>query len=679
MLKLSNFSTKITLIFILILTLSVTSIISFQNHKTAAMLMDLSDQLVGEITDKVVIHTKSFLKPANSHLEVIANISENGNAVQDQKILESVMWKQLITTPQIASIFVGDEQGNFFQTRRSPEYAVRLIDNTETPIETWEYRNENGTATKKESKTPSYDPRTRPWYKNCADKTVQWSDIYVFSSTGKLGITAAYPIYHNNAKVGVAAIDITLDSLTEFLQKSNPVKNSAIVILDSSHNVIASSLKINSFKEVEGKKQPLNINDIKYKWVKDSYRKLNGSKKRKGLTDIEDGRYIATITSFPEEFGKEWKILLIIPEDAILGNAKKTMITSVLISVLILLASITFIIVYISTTFKKSVTALEQNIKNLSTSKDLSLNIKIDSNNEIGAISNHLSDLVLHFKDLISASISTSTDNLDISKKLSVTVADVNKVVENSKSIVADTTNEAKDIIQHIAGYIQEAQNSKDQIMEANSTLDSVKQEIINFSASMQHASDSEIQLANNITTLTTNAEQVKDVLSVISEIAEQTNLLALNAAIEAARAGEHGRGFAVVADEVRKLAERTQKSLTEINLTINTIVQQIMDTSNVITENSQKFKVLAETAIDVEESVGKTTDIVNNAKVQTDITVQNFLHTGKQIDSISSRIEEINDISSKSVEAMGEILKASSEINEITTSLNDKINTFKV
>ncbi len=107
-------------------------------------------------------------------------------------------------------------------------------------------------------------------------------------------------------------------------------------------------------------------------------------------------------------------------------------------------------------------------------------------------------------------------------------------------------------------------------------------------------ANEKESQMAQEIMELDSQARGVKEVLNIIRDIADQTNLLALNAAIEAARAGEHGRGFAVVADEVRSLAEKTQKSLQEIDLSINAVVEKIGKSAHQMTDNAKEIEVLA-------------------------------------------------------------------------------------
>lgn len=141
--------------------------------------------------------------------------------------------------------------------------------------------------------------------------------------------------------------------------------------------------------------------------------------------------------------------------------------------------------------------------------------------------------------------------------------------------------------------------------LELDKVIDSTGSKIVN-------AAHKENELADNLIRLSSDAEQVKGVLTVISDIADQTNLLALNAAIEAARAGEHGRGFAVVADEVRKLAERTQKSLTEINATINVVVQAIGDNSDALNQNAKNMNELTDDLNNVHVKMGEVLTVMN-------------------------------------------------------------------
>jgi methyl-accepting chemotaxis protein len=138
-------------------------------------------------------------------------------------------------------------------------------------------------------------------------------------------------------------------------------------------------------------------------------------------------------------------------------------------------------------------------------------------------------------------------------------------------------------------------------IQELDTIVDKTTQKLIN-------ANEKESQMAAQIMELDSQAKEAKDVLGVIRDIADQTNLLALNAAIEAARAGEHGRGFAVVADEVRSLAEKTQKSLVEIDTSISSVVEAIGKTSKDMNDNAKEIEILAKDIGLVKE---KTSEVV--------------------------------------------------------------------
>ncbi len=309
---------------------------------------------------------------------------------------------------------------------------------------------------------------------------------------------------------------------------------------------------------------------------------------------------------------------------------------------------------------------------------DLTKNLDIVGNDELAQASKGINDFIEKVRVLISDAKNLSHENSSISHELSVTSLNVGELLNESTEAVDEATKKANIVREEMVESIHEAQTSKKDIDGANDLLKEANRAILILTDDIKVSASAEIELAHKIQQISSDSEEINGVLLVIGEIADQTNLLALNAAIEAARAGEHGRGFAVVADEVRNLAERTQKALTEINAAISIIIQSIVDSSEQMSSNSKKVEELSLTAITAEQKINQLSTVMGEATQMASKTVVSYQQTGDDITGIIDGMSHINGLSTQNKTNMEEIVNSTEHMNKMTSTLNDKLSEFK-
>ncbi|MFP6277058.1 methyl-accepting chemotaxis protein TlpB [Helicobacter pylori] len=311
--------------------------------------------------------------------------------------------------------------------------------------------------------------------------------------------------------------------------------------------------------------------------------------------------------------------------------------------------------------------------------KDLRAKIDLgDRNDEISQVGRGVNLFVENARLIMEEIKGISTSNKTSMDKLVQIAQETQKSMKDSSTTLNSVKNKATDVASMMNASIEQSQGLRKRLIETQGLVKESKDAIGDLFSQITESAHTEEELSSKVEQLSRNADDVKSILDIINDIADQTNLLALNAAIEAARAGEHGRGFAVVADEVRNLAGRTQKSLAEINSTIMVIVQEINDVSSQMNLNSQKMERLSDMSKSVQETYEKMSSNLSSVVLDSNQSMDDYAKSGHQIEAMVSDFAEVEKVASKTLADSSDILNIATHVSGTTMNLDKQVNLFK-
>lgn len=322
---------------------------------------------------------------------------------------------------------------------------------------------------------------------------------------------------------------------------------------------------------------------------------------------------------------------------------------------------------------------LNNSIRETEQNLDLRRELSVPYKDELGDVSEAFNRMMRTFKDSL-LSVSSATSKLIESAKSVDEIAELTKtaVLEQKKGTdsVAAAINQL-DATAH--DVVKNTKHAAEKSQETHSNADKSLLMVDKTTKDINELKDKIIENTTLITNLEHQTEDVGSVLDVITSIAEQTNLLALNAAIEAARAGEQGRGFAVVADEVRSLANRTRESIEQIQSTIQSLQQGANNAVSSMVEVSKQADEKAHDVADVSELL---IDITDKIKLIDELNCEIANATEQQnlaADEINTNVVNISDVAEQSSDDAIKSKEISEHLLSLAYELNQQVNKFKL
>ena len=631
MLRSLSFAKKILLAASLVVIFAFACFIFFNDFRQSRAIQEDTDSYLREIGSLTASNIQSWLEGRIHLVEMEAAQLADGEPTAER--IQHVLEQQVLQR-NFESVYLGEAASGVFTMR---PYS---------PM------------------PDGYDPRQRGWYKDAAAAgRLIVTEPFLDAGTKEQILAMSMPVMRNGQLVGVAAGDMKLQTITAILN----------------------SLKFDgdgyAFLVSDAGKILLHPDDAKvFKNLAEVY-PHGAPQVRPGVQEVEvDGHtQLVSMTRVEGLPGVSWYVALVLDKSAAYAMLSDFR-TSAVIATLVAIVAIIFLLGMLIRVLMQPLTDMGRAMQDIAQGEgDLTKRLKVDSRDEFGLLAEAFNRFVARIHESIREVAGTARQLHDVSQ---LVVNASNSSMANSDE-QATRTNSVAAAINELGAAAQEiARNAADashHASDASHQAGDGRQVVEQTIAAMNQLSEKISYASTHIESLNSRTVNIGQILEVIKGISEQTNLLALNAAIEAARAGEAGRGFAVVADEVRNLAHRAQESAQQIQGMIEELQVGAREAVNTMGE-SQRYSL---ESVEIANRAGQRLASVTGRISEIDAMNQSVATATEEqtavVDSLNMDITEINTLNQEGVENLQATLRACADLETQAGRLRHLVDSFRI